>query len=153
MYRISCHEERRLEHEKIDPDSWLLGHRQRVSLRVDNKLLPVHEETCAFGQELIKIVELKVKQIDPNDEKSDKLEPFAHEVYKNWEILVKLIRRRSFEDKKTGDVLINVKEVDYLCTDAMHSVILGSLLPWADFSFVAALGYQICFPGFFLICV
>jgi hypothetical protein len=81
-----------------------------------------------------------MRQTKAKGEGSTDLERFSHEVYINWAVIAKLIRRRCFQDNTTGDALVNVKEVDYLCTDAFHVVVLSSYLPWVDFALVTSLG-------------
>lgn len=78
--------------------------------------------------------------MESKGEGSIDLEKFSHEVLINWGLIVKLIRRRCFQDNTTGDALVNVKEVDYLCTDAFHVVVLSSYLPWVDFALITSLG-------------
>lgn len=125
-------------------NSNLLDHLEKCQNKLMVETTPTRFEITDLITELTLMIENALKDRSPSDWTF--MQALSEEVLINWYAIVKLIRRRVFNDDFSGAALIAVAEIDYLHADAMASMYIGSLLPVIDFEITMPLGYFYAFP-------
>lgn len=115
----------------------LQDHYERCKSRLQDSTTPNPAEVRSYEQELLDIVESQVSSHANGNVPKE----FLDLVFQTWLIIVKLIRRRIFQDDFSGATLMRISEFDYGYADALFSLSIGALLPSIDFDVNVALGY------------
>lgn len=107
--------------------------------------IPEPAHTTELESEILEIVKLRVEW--KSDIFGEDYKSFNAEVLDVWNVVVDIVRKRIFNgDLNAKDVIINLKEIDYLCGDASYSLMIGGYLPMIDMELAGGFGYYIIFP-------
>lgn len=99
---------------------------------------PIPEDSFCAAERLLKIIKARSEIIKKT--KGADQDAFSLHVFEVWSNISKIIRRRILTAEDRNDLLIELKEIDILHTDAMYALKIGSYLPLIDFDMNAALG-------------